>query len=64
MKQTILLAPLISVAAAYEMDKMAFAYHQIRHGARAPKESNLEHIGDDINEFTVGTKQLTQQGMR
>lgn len=64
MMNNMLFAALSSLAAAYEMDKMAFAYHQIRHGARAPKESNLEHIGDDINEFTVGTKQLTQQGMR
>ena len=62
---SLLFGALTSLAAAYEMDKMAFAYHQVRHGARAPKSfDHLKHIVDDINSFPGETSMLTPQGMR
>ena len=59
-----------SVSGRWETEKMAFAYLQSRHGARAPtvEGSNiklfLDLFLDDVQQFKVGNDMLTAQGMR
>ena len=64
MNRLIFAAALSLAVTAWEMDKMAFVYHQVRHGARAPKPlSKLEPTAADLISFpTPGV--LTASGMR
>lgn len=43
---------------------MIFAYHQNRHGARAPQDEVLAEFSEDVKRFPLGAENLTTQGMR
>ena len=52
-------------ATAWEMDKMAFVFHQTRHGARAIQSSaDMSLFADDLAALPAEVGMLTPQGMR
>ena len=53
-----------SVWGRWEMDNIAFAYLQNRHGARAPEQKDETSLIEEIRKFRVGQGMLTPQGMR
>ena len=65
MNRIVFAAALSLAVTAWEMDTMEFAYHQVRHGARAPKKhKNYEISEEEMKSFGVEPGHLTPQGMR
>ena len=53
MNTTVFAAALSMTVNSWEMDKMAFVYHKVRHGARAPAKAfnNVEPTAEDLKSW-------------